>query len=236
MARSAADDSFDYFGSEDSAFLRDLQNAKLPGDTPGGDTSGKRSSLNDNSEPSQSRDSTAYYSKKRRDISYEAPPCAQPSKRRRLSDTPPMSPPLRSHGPPPAKRRRNGINLSIFDDISDDLSFDDPSPPEPAPAQPPPQAQGPRNPLRDPDRNVGPASVFNNLEADGDDYLGEEIYGAAHFGEFGEYMRRKRAKLQIQNTELDEGTGRSHIFKGISIYVRQCLRCTGPYADALSID
>lgn len=51
----------------------------------------------------------------------------------------------------------------------------------------------------------------------------KEIYGAASFGGFGEYMSRKRAKLQIQNTELvdaDENPGQtSQIFKGLSIYV-----------------
>ena len=47
-----------------------------------------------------------------------------------------------------------------------------------------------------------------------------DIYGAAHFGEFGEYMRRKRAKLQIQNEGLKAPDGQSEIFKGLSIYVR----------------
>ncbi|KAI3613187.1 dna polymerase iv [Moniliophthora roreri] len=47
----------------------------------------------------------------------------------------------------------------------------------------------------------------------------EAIYGAAHFGNFGEYMRRKRAKLQIQNAGIGEDETRSKIFQGISIYV-----------------
>ncbi|KAF8126581.1 hypothetical protein EV363DRAFT_1525686 [Boletus edulis] len=50
----------------------------------------------------------------------------------------------------------------------------------------------------------------------------ESVYGASRFGHFGEYMRRKRAKLQIQNASMDtEGSGeeKSNIFKGISIYV-----------------
>lgn len=49
------------------------------------------------------------------------------------------------------------------------------------------------------------------------------IYGASRFGHFGEYMRRKRAKLQIQNASMDteaSGEGKSSIFKGISVYVR----------------
>jgi DNA repair protein REV1 len=54
----------------------------------------------------------------------------------------------------------------------------------------------------------------------------DETYGAAHFGNFGEYMRRKRAKLQIQNAQIltankhgeMEGVT-SQIFKGLAIYV-----------------
>lgn len=51
----------------------------------------------------------------------------------------------------------------------------------------------------------------------------ESIYGASRFGHFGEYMRRKRAKLQIQNANIDSGAGgerKTDILKGISVYVR----------------
>ncbi|KAI0263775.1 hypothetical protein BC834DRAFT_971141 [Gloeopeniophorella convolvens] len=34
-------------------------------------------------------------------------------------------------------------------------------------------------------------------------YAESDTYGASRFGEFGEYMRRKRAKLQIQNADMD---------------------------------
>lgn len=48
----------------------------------------------------------------------------------------------------------------------------------------------------------------------------DDTYGASRFGEFGEYMRRKRAKLQIQNSAMeDPGQSSSQIFKGLSIYV-----------------
>lgn len=43
-----------------------------------------------------------------------------------------------------------------------------------------------------------------------------DTYGASRFGEFGEYMRRKRAKLQIQNAQETK----SNIFEGVAIYVR----------------
>lgn len=47
------------------------------------------------------------------------------------------------------------------------------------------------------------------------------VYGAASFGGFGEYMFRKRAKLQIQNDHLadeEEQAKKPSIFKGIAIY------------------
>ncbi|KAF8839868.1 DNA repair protein [Paxillus ammoniavirescens] len=47
----------------------------------------------------------------------------------------------------------------------------------------------------------------------------EDIYGVSRFGHWGEYMRRKRAKLQIQNASLDFNERRSNIFKDISVYV-----------------
>ena len=49
----------------------------------------------------------------------------------------------------------------------------------------------------------------------------DDIYGASRFGGFGEYMRRKRAKLQIQNDALHQPTDVSGngIFKGLAIYV-----------------
>ena len=55
------------------------------------------------------------------------------------------------------------------------------------------------------------------------DYLNPHTYGAATFGNFGEYMSRKRAKLQVQNQTLTSETGletSSKIFQGIGIYVR----------------
>jgi DNA repair protein REV1 len=63
--------------------------------------------------------------------------------------------------------------------------------------------------------------------ADSTDRVAQEdadIYGPARFGGFGQYMDRKRAKLQIQNAaiqsqESDAGVG-SQIFKGLAIYVR----------------
>jgi DNA repair protein REV1 len=56
-------------------------------------------------------------------------------------------------------------------------------------------------------------------------YLDSDTYGASRFGGFGEYMRRKRAKLQIQNVEIgdtpDADTSKSTLFNGLSIHVGQ---------------
>ena len=50
----------------------------------------------------------------------------------------------------------------------------------------------------------------------------DDTYGRSHFGAGGEYMWRKRAKLQIQNrAQLDgeDDSEKSRIFEGVSIYV-----------------
>jgi hypothetical protein len=61
-------------------------------------------------------------------------------------------------------------------------------------------------------------------------YLDSDAYGASRFGGFGEYMRRKRAKLQIQNVEMGSTTptviaSTSKLFSGLSIYVGQSALC-----------
>lgn len=72
-----------------------------------------------------------------------------------------------------------------------------------------------------------PAQIPSGDESEND------IYGAAHFGDFGEYMRRKRAKLQIQNAAISQTAGKSQVFKGISIYVSAIHR--DPRGDRLSL-
>lgn len=68
--------------------------------------------------------------------------------------------------------------------------------------------------------------------AGGQAYLDSETYGASRFGGIGDFMRRKRAKLQIQNAQISqskENAGeeeeRSKLFKGLAIYVRTCISC-----------
>lgn len=47
----------------------------------------------------------------------------------------------------------------------------------------------------------------------------EAVYGSTKFGDWGDYMRKKRAKLQIQNSVATTG-----IFKGLAIHVGRGIR------------
>jgi hypothetical protein len=82
-----------------------------------------------------------------------------------------------------------------------------------------PQLKRPRSPSPPLSHSVLPPLRKDNEQEEVD----QATYGASRFGEYGEYMRRKRAKLQIQNTELsgpDEVLkAKSGIFQGLEIYV-----------------
>ncbi|KAF8307292.1 DNA repair protein [Clavulina sp. PMI_390] len=49
----------------------------------------------------------------------------------------------------------------------------------------------------------------------------DDVYGPSKFGGFGEYMTRKRAKLQNQNTSIQDGvgSGKPLLFKGVQVYI-----------------
>ncbi|GJN88999.1 hypothetical protein Rhopal_001970-T1 [Rhodotorula paludigena] len=67
--------------------------------------------------------------------------------------------------------------------------------------------------------HAGPSTEKDTLE-DGPDYRDSAFYDAVHFGEFGRYMRNKRAKLQVQNKALlEDGKERPQIFKGLRVYI-----------------
>jgi DNA repair protein REV1 len=59
-------------------------------------------------------------------------------------------------------------------------------------------------------RKRSPSPILAINEADYD----QAVYGSTKFGDWGDYMRKKRAKLQIQNSAATAG-----IFKGLSIHV-----------------
>ncbi|KAF8338981.1 uncharacterized protein EI90DRAFT_2908211 [Cantharellus anzutake] len=54
-----------------------------------------------------------------------------------------------------------------------------------------------------------------------DDETNQDIYGPSVFGGFGEYMARKRRKLQMQNAEILNNTQspKPQIFKGTGVYI-----------------
>ncbi|KAH9930835.1 uncharacterized protein B0H18DRAFT_116374 [Fomitopsis serialis] len=65
--------------------------------------------------------------------------------------------------------------------------------------------------------------VLSSVNNGGDNttYLDSHTYGASRFGQFGEYMARKRAKLQVQNAEMDEeeDDAAPRTFRGLQIYI-----------------
>ncbi|KAK0200352.1 hypothetical protein DFS33DRAFT_1387562 [Desarmillaria ectypa] len=71
--------------------------------------------------------------------------------------------------------------------------------------------------LSDIDEGSGPSTKTSHKKRRRPEQGDDMIYGPSHFGDFGEYMHRKRAKLQIQNSEFESNDG--GIFKGLVIYI-----------------
>lgn len=89
--------------------------------------------------------------------------------------------------------------------------------------EPPPPGQPKRK------RSLSPEPVLpNHHQIDTSD----DTYGASKFGGFGDYMRRKRAKLQVQNKHMKEdeksGPKTQGIFHGLAIYVSGLLPSRHP--------
>ncbi len=105
----------------------------------------------------------------------------------------------------------------------------------PALSTPPPAVQSQRKRRRDLEEDEADDSqsdhrVLGSIDQDSGkaQYLVSDTYGASRFGIFGEYMTRKRAKLQIQNTEMDDEEDivqKSRIFQGLQIYVCSLMLC-----------
>ncbi|KAJ6513132.1 hypothetical protein C8R45DRAFT_920854 [Mycena sanguinolenta] len=64
-----------------------------------------------------------------------------------------------------------------------------------------------------------PQPSLKRRRYEGQDPVDDTIYGASEFGGFGQYMSRKRAKLQIQNSEINTTAAETQIFNGITVYV-----------------
>ncbi|TFK40634.1 hypothetical protein BDQ12DRAFT_679787 [Crucibulum laeve] len=134
----------------------------------------------------------------------EPPPCAQPSLKRRLLDEDKDE----NNGP---SEKRMKLSTQESNGTSDRKS----TTPEPPPCT---QAFIKRH------RHIDGEEAFRerNLSLSQQIPNEDDTYAPTRFGEFGDYMRKKRAKLQIQNAQLavlggdDEG---SQIFRGIAIYI-----------------
>ncbi len=188
------------FGSEDPSFLEALGTAVLPGDVPHQAHDGDAQRLS--SSPSPILESS----------SLEPPPCAQPTSNARPcigSDDEELH----------ATRTPSRAGLHRRDDpfvISDDEELSK------SQSDFPPLAQ-----LRYRKRAHSVSSnderAHSPIAGVSGSHLDSDAYGASRFGEFGEYMRRKRAKLQIQNAEMGDTSrgeaSRSQLFKGLAIYV-----------------
>jgi len=68
-----------------------------------------------------------------------------------------------------------------------------------------------------PKRKRSPSPILATLSSEAD--YDEAVYGSTKFGGWGDYMRKKRAKLQIQNSAATTG-----IFKGLAIHVGRDIR------------
>ena len=189
------------FGSDDTSFLEALGAAVLPGDVAQNEGSRRASSS-----PSPILESS----------SLEPPPCAQPASNVHLrisSDDEPellLTTTSQSH----AGSHPQHPTFIISDDDETCL-----------PLNSSPLAQWRyRKRARSVSSIDEPVhSPTNSPTGISSSHLVSDTYGASRFGEFGEYMRRKRAKLQIQNAEIgDSQRGKapgSELFKGLSIHV-----------------
>jgi DNA repair protein REV1 len=144
------------------------------------------------------------------ELPLEPPPATQFSLKRRIvaliDESPQRSQSSSLEPPPPSQpRQRNVHTTPIQDDIITEESSQE--------LEPPPATQ--------PSLKRQRLEAFEERERLVNNAHDNDIYGASRFGDYGEYMRRKRAKLQIQNAalrDIDDVHG-GGIFRGLSIYV-----------------
>ena len=190
------------FGSDDTSFLEALVGAVLPGDLI--------PQASNAEETAQKPSATLSSPNEASSSSLEPPPCAHPAWNAHSS----------IGSGDELEHDARSVNSSCQDD---QLSL--PQLESPTPAQSRykkraysissddehPEQAHPR--VHSPDRGTS-------------SHLNSDTYGASRFGDFGEYMRRKRAKLQIQNAEMGSSTPiviapTSKLFSGLSIHVGQ---------------
>ena len=199
------------FGSDDPSFLEALVGAVLPGDLI--------PQASNTVEFAQNPSATSPSQNKTR-INLEPPPCAQPAWNA-LSSI--RSGDEHEHDTRSVNSSSNVHFLSKHSHLGqdDELSFtqlDSPTPAQPrykkraySVSSDNEHSEQAHSPVHSPDRGTS-------------SYLDSDTYGASRFGGFGEYMRRKRAKLQVQNAEMGGSTPvviapTNKLFSGLSIHV-----------------
>ncbi|KAI9508820.1 DNA repair protein [Russula earlei] len=196
------------FGSDDSSFLEALAGSVLPGDfTPKAGNS-KAAVLSKTSpipvEPSSS---------------LEPPPCAQPRSNAHSyisSGDEKDTPSITTSSNAQTCLKHPPIVLS-GDDEPSLLQLGSPTPA---------QSRYKKRAYSVSSCDEHPALPHSSPESPiqiGTSYLDSDTYEASRFGGFGDYMRRKRAKLQIQNAEMGDSpeviTSNSRLFNGLAIHI-----------------
>jgi hypothetical protein len=203
-ATPTSSNSSAFFGSDDTSFLIALRDTVLPGDINPQESNVEETASRSPPTPSSS--------------SLEPPPCAQPVSNARLfinSDDEQGATSIRT---PPDARLHSPLTPSD-DDEPPSLHLESPTPARSK------YKKRAHSISSDDDYSALVQSPANSQTQTVSSYLDSHTFGASRFGEFGEYMRRKRAKLQIQNTEMgntrEPTTSTSKLFNGLSIHVCQ---------------
>ena len=198
------------FGSDDASFLEALADAVLPGDvTP---------QTFDVDETMQGLSTTSFAPNQieAASSSLEPPPCAQPATNAYSSDDDEDARSVKTSSNAELRLKHSPIILSE-DDKPSLLHLESPTP---AQSRYKKRAYSVSSDDEHPDLVHSSADSPIRITSS---YVDSDTYGASRFGGFGDYMRRKRAKLQIQNAEMgdnpDAGTSKSKLFNGLSIHV-----------------
>jgi len=218
------------FGSDDTSFLEALAGAVLPGDvTPQAidvDETVQDPSITF-SAPNQIEAASS---------SLEPPPCAQPATNAHSSSDDEDARSVKTSSNAELRLKHSPIVLSE-DDKPSLLQLESPTP---AQSRYKKRAYSVFSDDERPDLAHSSADSPIRITSS---HMDSDTYGASRFGGFGEYMRRKRAKLQIQNAEMgdtpDAGTSKSKLFNGLSIHVGRpshvcypmCLRESDQWLD-----
>ncbi len=199
------------FGSDDTSFLEALVGAVLPGDVIP-QASNVEETVQDPSITSSAPNQTEASSS-----SLEPPSCAQPVHNAHSNTN--------GGDEEDARSARTSSSLKHSPAVlseDDEPSLRQPQSPTPAQSRYKKRAYSVSSGDEHPTLADSPADSPTRVTSS---HLDSDTYGASRFGGFGEYMRRKRAKLQIQNAEMGDtpgaGTSKSKLFNGLSIHVGQ---------------